>query len=250
MIRRFQTVCLLLALSAVGLGAEFEYGPRPSDCLLDAAEVLSPEQRKEISTPLVDHFNKEGVDVVVVVLPSLEGAPPEHVARQFADAWCESPLHAVVLHVPGEEYSPWIVPHGELVDEVRLELATQAIAEAKKRAMREPDDASIVAAAAVEASDMLRYWQANYINRTEVHKTELLKMRLELERRWYNKKLFKILGAAAVVPLVFGLSWITFGIRRKKTMLFPELKPPRRLGAPHAGGNHAEVDLGRPVPKP
>lgn len=244
-------ICCLLACLAgpAHAAADFEYGPRPPDLVFDAARVLSPETLRKISGPLVRNHQNEGVEVIVVALTSLEGAPPEHVARQFAQAWCESPLHAVVLHVPGEEFSPWIVPHGKLVNEVRLDVVTRSVADAKRRAMREPDDEAKVAAAAVEASDMLRYWLGSFINRSEVLKTERVRMRLDLERRWNDKKLYRVIGVAALVPLLFGISWLALGFRRKGPMLFPDPMPPQRLGAPHAGGNHAELDLGRKLPQ-
>ncbi|MCP5534489.1 MAG: TPM domain-containing protein [Akkermansiaceae bacterium] len=247
----FQSLLVIL-LALAGISAadtDFEYGSRPPNSVFDAAGVIPPERLKEISEPLVRNEKLEGVDIVVVVLPSLAGAPPEHVARQFSRAWCTSPIHAVVLHVPGEKFSPWIVPDGKLIDEVHLDVRSRSIADAQKRAMREPDDISKIAAAAVEASDMLRYWLANYINRAEVVKTERVKMRLDLERDWHNRKLYRVLAGALLVPLLLGISWLAIGFRPRGARLFPDRRPPRRLGAPHAGGNHAELDLGRGIPK-
>ena len=231
------------------LVAEFEYGERPANSVFDAVGVIPPERLKEVSRPLVRNESIEGVDVVIVVLPSLRGAPPEHIARQFAKAWCESPIHAVVLHVPGDKFSPWIVPGGKLIEEVHIDVMSRSVADAKKRAMREPDDVSKVIAASVEASDMLRYWLANYINRSEVIRTERVRMRVELEREWYNKKLYRILGFALLGPFLLVVSWLALGMRRGGPMLFPDVRPSRRLGAPHAGGNHAQVDLGRAIPR-
>jgi hypothetical protein len=45
-----------------------------------------------------------------------------------------------------------------------------------------------------------------------------------------------------------GDSVMLFVLRKPGPRRFPAPHPPRRLGAPHAGGNHAVADLGSPAP--
>lgn len=243
-------ICLLAMLSAVAVRAErtadFEYGPRPAMSVFDPGEALDPVIAKEISDPLVEVFRKEGVDVVVVVLKDMGNAPPEHVARQFSDAWCQSPIHCVVLHVPGKQDSPWIIPAGRMI--VHLDPATVAkdVNDRQRRARSEPDDAHKVKAAAQEASDMLRYWLGSAILRSEKIQTESTRIRLEQEVI-ARKKQIAIFGAlASIIPLVAGIALLIKLLRGKGAGYFPNPVWQLRLGAPHAGGNNAVVNLEPP----
>ena len=58
----------------------FEYGPRPPLSVFDPNGFLDPAQVKAVSDPLAAFYQKEGIDVIVVVVPDLGNAPPEHVA--------------------------------------------------------------------------------------------------------------------------------------------------------------------------
>jgi hypothetical protein len=224
----------------------FEYGPRPPQSVFDPGGYLDPGLAKAISDPLETHFKKEGIDVVVVVLPDLGKAPPEHIARSFAAAWCVSPLHCVVLHVPDHEASPWIFPEGRLVDYLNPEHLGKSVGDARRRAASEAKDADKVKAAAAEAADLLRYWMANALNRTEMIRFEKARMRQELESRSRQWKIAAMVAAASAVPLIAGV-WTLFIIfRRQGAAYFPRAELQPRLGAPHAGGNRAVVDLGPP----
>lgn len=257
----FKLVSILLALvfavSSLAQGEgdfdskprkSFEYGPRPPLSVFDPKGFLEPAQVKAISDPLVSFYQKEGIDVIVVVLADLGNAPPEHVARSFASAWCKSPLHCVVLHVPGREDGPWIVPNGRLVDHLNPDQVQQAVNDGRRRAASEAKDPDKVRAAANEAADMLRYWMGNAINRSDMIRSESSRIRSELEvqsRRW---KMGVMVTVAAVIPVIVGISLLIVFLRRRGPRYFPQSKTGRRLGAPHAGGNHAVVDLGPPSP--
>jgi hypothetical protein len=229
-----------------GSGKASEYGPRPPLSVFDPAGILMPEWVKGISDRLAAIYQKEGVDVIVVVLADVGKAPPEHVARSFAKAWCKSPIHCVVLHVPGREDSPWIVPDGKLVDRLNPEQVSLAVENAQRRAASEPKDIDKVKAAATEAADMLRFWTASAINRSEMYELETAKIRAELEAESREWKTGVIIGATAAILLVAGLALSFVNYRQRGPRYFPLPALTRRLGAPHAGGNQAVVNLGAP----
>jgi hypothetical protein len=236
--------CMLAALSPARGGIEFEYGPRPPLFVFDPAGFFKPELVKEISDPLAAIYTKEGIDVIVVVLTDIGKAPPEHVAGRFAGAWCESPLHCVVLHVPGREDSPWIVPAGKLIGHLNPEQVQQAVADARRRASAEPKEADKVKAAATEAADMLRYWMANAVNHSELIQSESTRMRAELASKSRKLKITAMIAAAATIPIIMGISFLIVLLRKRGPARFPDHTCQVRLGAPHAGGNHAVADLG------
>ncbi len=239
---------ILALASAVARGAlDFEYGGRPPLSVFDPEGILDPALVKKISDPLKAVNAAEGVDVIVVVLKDLGSAPPEHVALQFADAWCKSNIHCVVLHVPGQAQSPWIFPHGRLVSQVKPEELVQTVAAAERRVRAEPKDGDKVKAAATEAADMLRYWLANAINRTERIKTEATAARLELETKSRQRKILMLSAAASIIPGIVGIYFLASLLKRRGPRYFPNHAWQLRLGAPHAGGNQAVSDLGPPL---
>lgn len=236
---------LLLALTAaVSAATDFEYGPRPEQSVFDPGNILKPEELDAISGPLKAIYQKQGVDVLVIIMPDVGNAPPEHVAGRFADAWSPSDLRCVVLHVPGHEGSPWILPSGRLVSYLNTDEVQRAVDDARRHAAAEPKDADKVRSAANEAADMLRYWLASTINHTEMIRTESTKMRLEQETKARQWRIATMAGVASVIPLAGLLSLLISWSRRRGPGYFPNHAWELRLGAPHAGGNHAVVDLG------
>ncbi len=244
-----RTLALLLwlfaALTARALDT-FEYGPRPPLQVFDPEGFLDAKVIKEISTPLAMR-KREGIDVIVVLLKDLQGAPPDHVAAEFAAAWCDTPLHCVVLHVPGRPDSPWIVPQGKLLSALNPELIRRAVGDAQRRTAAETTDAGKVRAAATEAADMLRYWHATALNTSDLLVSHSEKMRMEAEARHFRLKLILFLAAASLAPIAGGLSLLMFLIRRRKPAYFPEPILSPRLGAPRSGGNNAVANLGVPM---
>lgn len=227
---------------------EFEYGPRPPLAVFDPAGILDPAVAKSISDSLVKIYQQEEIDVIVIVLKEIGQAPPEHVAGRFAAAWCSSPIHCMVLHVPGREGSPWIIPAGRLIGHINPEAVKAAVANAHRRVIAESNDTNKVKASATEASDMLRIWMGSAITQTADIQIEAAKMRLELEiqsRRW---KLGAMIAAAAFIPLITGIVLIVSFIKHRRPRYFSINTWQRRLGAPYAGGNQTLVDLGRGTP--
>ena len=244
----FAVALVIAVASPVRAAALFEYGPRPPQSVFDPGGFLDPANLRKISDPLAAVYKTEGVDVIVVVLADLGNAPPEHVASRFAEAWCTAPLHCVVLSVPGHAESPWIIPGGRLFGQLVPEQVRQAVDAARRRAASEPKPAAQVAAAATEAADLLRYWMANAINRSENIRTESGRMRQELRNKGDRLRILLLAAAAAVIPLVVGLSLLIVRLRNRGPRSFPKQPWKPRLGAPYAGGNHAVVDLGAPAP--
>ena len=246
-VKRIILLVILSMVPAVAKGPmDFEYGPRPPLAVFDPDEVLEPVMAKEISAPLAKNLAEEQVDVIVVILKDTGSAPPEHVARQFAEAWCRTPMHCVVLHVPGNPNTPWIVPAGQLINHINSAKVEQDVGDRQRRARAEPDDIHKVKSAASEAADMLRYWMKNAINHSEMIQTESVRIRLEQESIARKKQIALVGTLAAIIPLILGMTVLFRMIRRMGPGYFPNHLWHLRLGAPHAGGNHAVVNLGPP----
>jgi hypothetical protein len=245
--KRLILLAILLVVPAPAKGAtDFEFGPRPPLAVFDPDEVLDPKMAKEISGPLAKNLTDEQVDVIVVILKDTGSAPPEHVARQFAEAWCRTPMHCVVLHIPGAADTPWIVPAGQLISHINPAKVELEVDDRERRARAEPDDAHKVKSAASEAADMLRYWMKEALMHSEMIQTESLRIRLEMESNARNKQIALFGTVAAIIPLIAGLTILIRVLRRRGSSYFPNHLWQLRLGAPHAGGNHAVVNLGPP----
>lgn len=239
---------LLAAFPAAQGAVEFEYGQRPATPVFDPSGLLNPDAMKEISEPLAALLESGDIDIIVVVLPDLGQSPPELVAGRFAQAWCKSPLHCVVLHVPGQPDSPWLVPGGKLIAYLNPEQIREAVTAARRRAASEAKDADKLKAAAHEAADLLQFWMATAKNYRAMIQAESAKMRQELNGKSAKWKLGLMISAALLVTLVIGITVLAqlTGKREPRTFPFPNWQP--RLCAPHAGGNHAVADLGPPLP--
>jgi hypothetical protein len=242
----YQFVMFIALLPCLALADDFEYGRRPPDSVFDPRGFLGPDLTREIADPLSRIREEQGVDVIVVVIDSLEGAPPAHVAGRFAAAWCEAPIHAVVLHVPGAADGPWIVPAGKLIEHLKPEVLHQDVADAERRARLEPTEAGRVRAAATETADRLRYWLGTAVNRSEFITDARIRIRLEQETKARQWRIAMLTAAAAAIPVLALISALFYFLRRKGPRHFPNPNPPRRLGAPYCGGNHASVHLGPP----
>ena len=225
----------------------FEHGPRPVHAIFDPMSFLDPKLRNEISEPLRVLYEKERIDVIVVVLNDIGASPPEHVAGRFADAWCDSLIHCVVLHVPGRNDGPWIIPSGKLIKQLKLEEIKKSVADATRRISSESSEADKVKASATEAADMLRFWMGNAINRSDMIQKQGALFRKEHEQNKWDQKLAMITTAACVIPLIFGVAFLMLFLRNRAPRIFPDSTIHSRLGAPHAGGNHAVADLGPPA---
>lgn len=249
MIPRLLAIVALVLLELAGARAaetEFEYGPRPANSVFDPNGVLDATTLGKITEPMQRLRKSEGIDIVVVVLDDLKGAPPEHVAGRFAAAWSDSLIRAVVLHVPGREDSPWIITGGEFTELLQPESMARDTTHDKRLASYEPTDAGKVHVAVEGAADRLRYWKATHFNATEARKKAIARMRLEDEDKSRQWRIVVFTSVSCLIPL-FLLCYLLYRmLRRPGSRHFPDVVPPRRMGAPHAGGNHAVTKLGPP----
>ncbi len=182
----------------------FEPGPRPREAVFDPDGILNAAERMEISAPLEKILQNDGVEVVAVILKNPDGSEPETLAAGMAAAWCESPLHAVVVHVPGREGSPWIVAGGDLIHSIDQHEVRDELAAARRDASREPDDVSTLRTAANATTDMLRYWMGREITRRAAIEQERAVIRLELETKARRQQIVMLTAAAAIIPLIIG----------------------------------------------
>ena len=235
------TALFSIFLCAVAPGdqtqADFKYGERAGNSVFDPTGVLTQKEQERISEPLKEILKNEGIDIIVVILPEIGDAPPEHVVKGFAEKWATTTANSVVLHVPGREGSPWIFPGVLMMDAIKADSIRETISEAEKRAAAEPTDFGKVRAASIEAADAIRYWLGGALLRTEDVIQKRLEMQLARERRNVLLKISALLGAAALISLVLGAFFITMSVRRRSARHFPTLRKIARLGAPHAGGN-------------
>lgn len=230
--------------ACVTAATDFEYGPRPDKPVFDPANVLKPDEFEAVATPIQTIYQKQGVDVMVVIMPDIGKAPPEHVARRFAEEWGLSELRCVVLHVPGHEHTPWVFPSGRLISYLTPSEVEKAVQDIRRHAASEPKDVDKVRTAATESSDILRYWLASTINHSEMIKTESAKIRLEQETKARQWRIATLAGVASVIPLAGIISLLISWSRRRGPGYFPTHTWQPRLGAPHSGGNHAMLNLG------
>lgn len=215
----------------------FRFGARPETSIFDPTSVLTLDEHKRISQPLREILKNEGLDVIIVVLPDIGDAPPQHVAKGFAEKWATTSVNSVVLHVPGHDGSPWIFPGNVMTRAIKPDHVRATLDAAEDRAAAEPTDYGKVRAASIEAADAMRYWLGGTLLRTEDLINRRLEWQLARERRERMLKLSAVLGAASLIPLAFGTAFLVIRIRARTPKRFPPLRKIARLGAPYAGGN-------------
>lgn len=231
------SLLLCVAAEADQTQSGFKYGERPKNSIFDPTGVLTPQEQDRISEPLRAILRNEGIDIIVLILPDIGDAPPEHVIKGFAEKWATTTVNSVVLHVPGKEGSPWIFPGAVMTGAMKPEVVNESIDAARKRASAEPTDFGKVRAASIEAADAIRYWLGGELLRTEDMITRRLQWQLERERRERLLKLSGALGVAALIPLFFGAVFLVLRLKGRRPKSFPSLRKTSRLGAPYAGGN-------------
>ncbi|BCU78449.1 hypothetical protein llg_31640 [Luteolibacter sp. LG18] len=246
-----RAVILLLLLFAAWLPARadltFEYGPRPENSIYDPEATLSPELAKRLSAELSTIRNRDHADVMLVLLPGIGELPPEHVARRFGEAWGADLLYAVVLDVAGRNDGPWIYVGGDITHSDRKEVIPRMTKDALRLARQEPDRESCLRSAANQTSDILRYLLGKVKSQAQTYQTERVRIRLEVEQQAERKRIILIAVAAGLLPAAGVLFLIGSFFWRRHSRRFPDVIWTRRLGAPHAGGNNATADLGRPT---
>jgi len=199
-LRAFAALFALCPCAAPAAG--FEPGPRPEGAIHDPSEILGSADRKEISLPLEKILRDEGVDVIAVVLENKDGVVPEALAGGMAAAWCEAGLHAVALHIPGREGTPWIVVGGDLIDSINHDELRDELAAIRRDAMREPDDVSIIRTASHSTTDMLRFWNGRELTRGKAVEKARAEIRLELDIIARRQRTQMVLVSVAAILLI------------------------------------------------
>ncbi|MCU0779785.1 MAG: TPM domain-containing protein, partial [Akkermansiaceae bacterium] len=218
----------------------------PDRPVFDATGSLPTATIERLSKTLDAIREREQIDIMVVQLADTRGAPPEHIAREFANAWCRPLFHCVVLCIPSHPDSPWIFPGGTLMRHFNPAVVKTQVDEARRRAALERSEPAKLEAAAMEAADMLRIWVGDGTYWSRVASEQAMK---DAVKAWNIRRLAKLLlpigGAALVMGAVAAFVVIRL-MRGWHAREFPEVSWQRRLGAPYAGGN----DSSRILPQP
>lgn len=253
----FRSLLWLAILCTTGIfcrAADFEYGSRPPSGILDVPGVLGQQELESISRPLRQLREKEGIDIMVVIFPTLDGSPPRHIASNFAKVWCDKTMHAVILHVPGEKDSPWIFPGGELVENTPQENLAAKVSAAARHARAEPTDSAKIRTATTETGDAMRYLLGSQVQQSRT-KEVLRKVNLARAEKFYYMRKALLYGVPAALLALAVFCMLVFVALRRHRMnaaprVFSRTLPPRRLGAPHTGGNNVVCLLGDKNPPP
>lgn len=247
--KRFLTIAWFWLWLALGgaLAAEqdlehreppFEYGTRPKDSVFDPGAAMSNAMHEQVAQSLKTLKERDSVDIVVVVLKDIGSAPPEHVAKQFAKAWCGEERNAVVLHVPGRDDSPWLVPGGSVIESYALSLLNSRVESAQRRARAELGDDGKIRAATEEVSDLIRFLGNSSDNRKQMIAEKFDESVKKYSRKEFYKKMALLAGLTALIPLMLAGFFIASRVRSSGARYFSEVSVRGRLGAPHAGGCH------------
>lgn len=236
----------LLFIAAVLAGLpvraeEFEYGKRPPDGVFDPMGFLSSHDLRSLSGELSMALLDDKVEVLVVILDDLDGAPAEFVARKFCKAWGSEPARAVVLRVPDRYESPWIVPTGELMDEIPPAEVQRRLREARGVVKAQTEETARLRAAATQAVMMLREWKAQ-ANRQESAAQGMSGKHPEPHRKMMSL-VYTYAAVGITALLILALVLIRILLRKPTGRMFPDFQPHPRFGAPYSGGNFAVVDL-------
>ncbi|MFK7851954.1 MAG: hypothetical protein AB8D78_13345 [Akkermansiaceae bacterium] len=184
-------------------------------------------------------MENEQIDLLIIIHPEIGDAPPEFIAKNFAEIWIESKIHAVVFHVPGNPESPWIVPSESSDSFAGSKRLKELLSEGEKRAAAEPDDFRKVRAASVEAADLMRFIIGEAVLNIENTNERKSERQLEFQSRARLLRLSAILGAVAFFVLAVGGIFLFFSSCKRRKKVFPEIRKVPRFGAPYTGGNYS-----------
>lgn len=237
---------LLLAAAAISISegaTDFPHGPRPTQPVYDPAGVLTPDAAREIAGPLVELRQNDGPDVIVVILPELPVDGPAQAANRIAAEWSDAPIWCVVLAVPGNADSPWIIPSGTLDGRIPPQEIERLTARAHRRAAAQPTEPQKIGTAAQEATEMISDWAIRAKNDRETLLTESVRRQLEREARARQWKIIATFAATAIAIVLGGIAWLIARLRSRQPVYFPPPVWRTRLGGNHAGGNYVVVEL-------
>jgi hypothetical protein len=196
---------------------------------------------------------QENVDLKLVVLPSLMDIPADHVIREIGKKWGDSELHGVVLHIPGDNNSPYIWWGGIASEDFDQDprVRKDMIYRMERRVRSQMSEPERVSSAVQELSDAMRVLRSQWKNL----KTLREKFREENYLKWSHMRMSKrTLIAAALLIAIFSLIVLIIFLRvwkrSKQIYLFPVTSPQRRFGSRLAGGSGAAISLCKKRAKP
>ncbi len=188
----------------------------------------------------------ENVDLKLVILPSLMDTPADHVIREIGKKWGDSDLHGVVLHIPGDNNSPYIWWSGTASEDFGQDprVRKDMIDRMERRVRSQMSEPERVNSAVEELSDTMRVLRSQWKNM----KTLREKFREGNYLKWSQLRMSKrTFIAAALLIGIFSLIVLIIFLRKwkrsKLIYLFPVTSPPRRFGSRLAGGSGAAISL-------
>lgn len=236
--------CCLTVFAEEAEKAVFALPERPESHVSDPNNWMSVDARNAWNQQLELWKKNDGIDLYVVILPSLQGTPADHVAREIGTAWGRKELHGVVLFVPGT--GPSLYWGGKVSDEVALDpRARQAMIRSMERRVRsQMSEEQQLSSAIDELSTTMRVmnaqWKQSRLVRQKFDET-IFKKATERKFKWRLQLVgVAVMGLIALTVLIF---LIVVWRRRTKTFTFPNISPQRRFGAIHAGGSGASLTL-------
>ena len=240
-------ICFFLVLTAMAqnAGSVFRIPNKPSNRVSDESQWLSAVERAAWEHELNGWNRSDGVDLYLVILPSLHSTPSEHVIRQIADQWGNADLHGVVLYVPGSS-GPSLWWNGEVMEKVQMDprARREMIARMEKRASSQVTESDRVSTAIQELSDTLRVISA------QSKQLQAMRDRWNdtVYQKWSNDRFSRrtmIIFACGVGLLSALLLFLILRsiFRGRKSFHFPRTSPQRRFGATFAGGSGATSSI-------
>lgn len=223
----------------------FRMPVKPRGHVSDESQWLSSQDRLVWENQLEVWSKNDGVDIYLVILPTLHNTPSEHVIRQIADQWGKADLHGVVLYVPGSS-GPKLWWNGEIAEKIQLDSQArrEMIARMEKRASSQITEMDRVASGVHELSDSMRVINAQWrqIQAMRDKWNDSIYQKWSKDRFSRRTKIIIAAGSAAFSLALLG--WMIAGyMRRKKSFLFPRISPQRRFGAAYAGGSGATLTI-------
>lgn len=234
-------------LNLAAQGSLSAMGEAPPKGVYDPVNWLEGEKRMELEKNFAEGVTQSGVKIYVVVLPQLPGSGAESFARRVGRKWGGKETWGVLLHVIGEEESPWCVAEkGENLRWAKPEEIERAIQEAMSRAFREPDQDVRVMVGARELADELGFLEVVSDRRDDVLGEKANPVEEGGKESDEGRQLFLRRVMMITLPLLLASLVLVMIVRSSRGggesgYLFPETAPRRRFSGPWSGGGNVLV---------
>ncbi len=237
-------VIFLLMLLVSHVSAQLS-APRAIDGhVYDPEKWLDEDRRVEIEAMLEKAEEQWGSRLYAVVLEEVPPIGAEAYALKLGRLWGGDGVWGVLVHVPGEQGSPWCVAEqGAQVKWVTAEGLESAMGQAMERARREPIERLRLQVACRELTDELGFIaisserMSKRVNEAREQAVDRAIGRFQ-NKRWIRRAIMLgvpfLLLVLAVTAVLIKRRWK----ERKKTFLFPETEQRRRFQGPWSGGGN------------